>query len=767
MRRSCQDFVPSAIMLILGMVVIHFTVKLIYVNHNSYSEYQQKASDVIILRRHYDEYYMLLHEYQNLPENTQRLNLVPEVTEAFVNFSNLYGNILIRKYSNHAGNYLDQIYELNYLIQNIHYSLIDLKSKEVFQNTDVLIENSYKLKRAIYNIESHYLVDPSSVKYILSNITLRESYLYWAVTAMGLCGFVLILLNGDKIKRLRAFNEERQATFHVLESRLAAMEATCEGIMIVDDEGLLNYMNKAMCDLCMVESREQFIGQEWIDVFSDNNLDFIAAEIMPGLEQDGHWFGEFSLEREDGSIIQTEFTLTQLPGDGLIGTVQDVTQRYVMEQEKRDLEDQFYQAQKMEAIGRLAGGVAHDFNNILAAINGFAEFLVEDLKEDSAEQKYASNILQASSQARDLVEQMLTFSRRRDSAKETIDLAHSLHEIEGMVSASFPKSVDIKTHIEGNVFIDGNMTQISQMVMNLCVNASDAMGEDHGILNLTLDRQKIDEGFPYLNTAMKELPDSKEPPLLRIDDINASTARTTLGHVEKNREYACITISDTGEGISRVIMEHMFEPFFTTKDVNKGTGLGLSTAHGVVVGHRGMMVIESTLMKGSTFEIYLPLSEALSVTAKAAADNNNACNKFSAKDYNILLVEDNQTVREVTENMLNRMGYNVETSVDGLEAFQRLKKAPDDFDLVVSDHNMPRMTGLELVENISLEVPDLPFIFLSGYSEEEMYKKINHHTSVKAALKKPINKDDLAEEIKKIIEEIQFLETQSERAATA
>jgi CheY-like chemotaxis protein len=209
----------------------------------------------------------------------------------------------------------------------------------------------------------------------------------------------------------------------------------------------------------------------------------------------------------------------------------------------------------------------------------------------------------------------------------------------------------------------------------------------------------------------------------------------------------------------------MFEPFFTTKDVDKGTGLGLSIAHGVVVGHRGMMVIESTLMKGSSFEIYLPLSESLSVPAKETADKKNACKDFNTKDYNILLVEDNQTVRDVTENMLKRMGYNVEVNVDGLEAFQRLKKDPDAFDLVLSDHNMPRMTGLELVENIALEAPDLVFVFLSGYSEEEMHKKINHHTSIKAVLKKPVNKDDLAEKIKQVIEEINSLKAKSKKTA--
>ncbi|MDH5723811.1 MAG: response regulator [Alphaproteobacteria bacterium] len=751
-----MDLVPSAVMLILGMVVIHSTVKLIQVNHVSYEDYQKKISDIIILRRYYDDYYKYLIEYEQSIDADNKLSLVSDIKEYFVSFSDLYGNILIKQYDIYSETFLDEILDLKDLIKQVQYGLIDLEQSGHFKNFDQLMTVSVDLKKEVYNLESHYILDPSSLNHIFSDTFARENLLYWSVTAMGLCGFVLIFLNGDKIRRLRRYNEERQVTVREMENRLAAMEAACEGIMIVDSEGHLNYMNEAMCDICLIDNRFDYIDEEWTEIFSENDLDFIATEVMSGLEQDGYWIGEFPLEREDGSMLHTEFSLTQLPGDGLIGTVQDITQRYVMEQEKRDLEDQFYQAQKMEAIGRLAGGVAHDFNNILAAINGFAEFLVEDLQEGSNEKKYAGNILQASAQAKELVEQMLTFSRRRDSIKETIDLAHSLHEIEGMMSASVPKSVEIKTQIEDQIYIDGNVTHISQMIMNLCVNASDAMGEDHGVLSLSLSKRKIDKNFPHQNVIMEKLPDPKETPLLRIDDINSATVRTILGHVEKDREYAQIIVSDTGEGISRVIMEHIFEPFFTTKAVDKGTGLGLSTVHGVVVGHRGMMIINSTLMKGSTFEIYLPLSDASSASSASVeekADRKDIPDDFKPEEYNILLVEDNQTVRDVTENMLRRMGYNVEICADGLQALQYLKKNHDNFDLVVSDHNMPKMTGLELVENISLELPDLPFVFLSGYSEEEMYKKINHHPSIKAVLKKPVMKEDLAEAIKKVFEE--------------
>lgn len=766
--KTCLDFVPSVVMLILGMLAIHYTVKLIQVNHVSYTDYHRKSVDIITLRRSYDYYYVLLRDYREKSLQSEENDvLISALTGSFVDFSDLYGDLLIRQYNKHHQALSDDIFGLQSKIEDIQEKLIYLSSDGLFENPEVLFIRSDELRKAIYGIESRFLLDPSKQDQFFDDINQPESILYWVVTAMGLCGFVLVLLNGDKLRRLRDYNDERQETLGVLENRLAAMEAACEGIMIVDGEGNLNYMNEAMCDICLIDNRFDYIDEEWTDIFSENDLDFIATDILSGLEENGYWIGDFPMERDDGTVIQTEFSLARLPEGGLIGTAQDMTQRVRMEQEKRDLEDQFYQAQKMEAIGRLAGGIAHDFNNILAAINGFAEFLVEDLKKGSDEKKYASNILQASHQAKDLVEQMLTFSRRRDSAKENVDLAHVLMEVKNMIEASVPKTLEIHAEIGDHpVYAMGSTTQVSQMVMNLCVNARDALGEERGTLKIILDECVIDDGFSYLPAITEDMPHPKDQPMLRIDDIGPASTRLILGSVQNGRKYARIAVEDTGEGMSRVIMEQMFEPFFTTKDVDKGTGLGLATVHGVVIGHSGALVIESTLMKGSAFEIFLPLSEDVS-NIKPIGKKGCDGGAFNPADYEVLLVEDNETVRDVMKNMIERMGYHVKTCIDGLEALHVLKEDLCGFDMVLSDYNMPKMTGLELIENISIDNPDLPFVILSGYSEEEMYAKIQNHASIKAVLKKPVHKDILEQKLKDIIEDVNFEKAKSGTFAMA
>lgn len=513
----------------------------------------------------------------------------------------------------------------------------------------------------------------------------------------------------------------------------------------------MTYINQAFQHMfgLQEQSVEDFIGKPWIDLFCEEEGRKFKENVMPILDESGSWRGMVSLVKPDGTPAQIEMAFQRLEGDGTVGTARDMTEKIKSEHEKRDIQAQLYQAQKMEAIGRLAGGIAHDFNNILASMNGYAEFLKEDLDENSPQYEYAGNILSAGYQARALVDQILAFSRHRGSEIETMDLMEPAQESLSMLKASLPKTIEMHTDMElESVPIKGNPTQISQVIMNLCVNAQDAMEGRKGILGISVQAIKADEREGDADWVVAQEPGDNTPLSIKIEEEEEGRTRLWLGHLVRGREYAVLGISDTGTGMSKAVMEHVFEPFFTTKPVEKGTGLGLSTVHGVISAHRGALKIDSALGQGTRFELYFPLSEE-----EQGEQNAEEMQMINDGGQNILLVEDQDNVREMTTRMLERLGYEVATATNGLEAMDMLRKMPNYFHLVITDQNMPKMTGIELIEQAYIDHPDLPFILLSGYSEQKLQDIIQEHPSVRAILRKPIAKADLETKLAQVLGE--------------
>lgn len=412
--------------------------------------------------------------------------------------------------------------------------------------------------------------------------------------------------------------------------------------------------------------------------------------------------------------------------------------------DKDDLRDQLFQAQKLEAVGRLAGGIAHDFNNILAAMNGYAEFLIDDLDKKTPQHGFAQNILKAGVQAREIVDKMLAFSRRDHDESLQVDIKSSIHEMLSMLKVSLPKTIELNTDItEEDAYIQGNKTQISQALMNLCVNAKDAIEGKRGALSISVKPVVADE-YSYIEKS-DELPGANDTPLIDLEDIAENHTRLILGRLAKDYDYISVKLSDTGSGMTRAVMEHIFEPFFTTKSVDKGTGLGLAMVHGVVLSHRGVLVINSVLKEGTTFELLFP-----------SVDLDEDDNAITAEPSNggtgrVLLVEDQDDVRKMMMTMLKRLGFEAECCEDGAEGLSVLRENPDYFDVVLTDQNMPNMTGVELIQATSSVYPDLPFVVLSGYSKEKMEKIMQQEPTVKALLKKPVMRDVLLETLTAVI----------------
>ena len=609
----------------------------------------------------------------------------------------------------------------------------------------------------------------------------KEAWLYWLIFIMGFCGFVLLVANSSKLKELERLNSEKKGSVDLLRERLTALEAASDGIFIVNAIGQITYMNSAFYKIISGDStpkgaqkkRRKLLGKVWRDVFSSSDVEVIEEDILPELEEKGVWYGAFQIFAQNNTNTWTDMSLTKLPEGGFIGTVQDVSYRKQAEKEKKQLEEQFYQAQKMEAIGRLAGGIAHDFNNILAAMNGYAEFLIDDLKEGSEQHGFAENILKAGRQARSLVDQMLAFSRRGGTDEDIVDVHQALEEAIGMITVSMPKTIELKANIHpGHMLVSGSPTQVSQMIMNLCVNAQDAIEEERGSIYIYLGVSNPSE-VDIPNVIREEMPDPSATPYMRIDDIGAGQTRMVIGHLVRDHCYAKLSIQDSGTGISRPVMEHIFEPFFTTKPVDKGTGLGLATVHGIVASHRGLLVIDSKLGSGTTFEVYFPLiveaeenSDVLAeccgekmrdrqgVTKICCAGEDDKKGRASkakkGKKLNILLAEDQENVRNMITTMLKRLGHEVTTAGTGMEGLDIIRDNPTKFDLVITDYNMPKMTGLEMAQQVSVDLPNLRFVLLSGYSQEKMSEMIEGHASFKAVLRKPVSKKVLAEVIREV-----------------
>lgn len=587
---------------------------------------------------------------------------------------------------------------------------------------------------------------------------LREEHnrFYIAVLALGLMTFVLYVISIGKMNDYKNLHRQNKKYLDLLQSQLAAIEAAGDGIGIVDKEGNLSFMNKALMDIhgIKAENAADFIGHSWTKLYTEKGRHSIEQDVIPALMEKGTWEGNSPILRQNGETLMTELSLRRLTDGSMIGTVRDISERQKSEARRKELEQQFYQAQKMEAIGRLAGGIAHDFNNVLAAINGYAEFLTEDLEEGTPQRGYAANILRAGLQARGVVDQILAFSRQKQTGKEPLDILVPIQETLSMLNASLPKTIELHTDLKADrTVLDGNATQIAQIIMNLCVNAKDAIDDisnERGIITLTLTNARAEEILPERLLA-EELTSPDNAPPTSLKDTENGGVRLTLGSLAKSRLYICLSVGDTGSGMSRTVMEHIFEPFFTTKPVDKGTGLGLATVHGVIVSHQGALIVDSTLGKGTTFTLYFPVLERSSDTS--AQGEKEKWQSLVAGSGNILVVEDQEDVRDILTQMLERLGYNAHACENGLDALTLLREEPNYFDLIVTDQNMPTMTGLELVQQVHFNNPELPFILVSGYSQEKLQNIMKEHPAIKATLRKPISKDHLAQKITEVLAE--------------
>ena len=428
---------------------------------------------------------------------------------------------------------------------------------------------------------------------------------------------------------------------------------------------------------------------------------------------------ELQQTSRSGRIIDIEVSVswvydTEGTPVAIQGSTRDITSRKQAQREKEAFEARLHQAEKLEAIGTLAGGIAHDINNVLAIIIGYTELVRDALCADSRERANLEQVLKAGIRASDLVKQILTFSRKTISDPRPVLLYPVVREALKLLRSSLPATIEITSHIPRTpLCVMSDPTQIHQVIMNLCTNAYHAMGEDGGRLEVGLTPVEV------------EVP---AHPALAVGS------------------YVCLSVRDSGCGMDQATRARIFDPFFTTKEVGRGTGLGLATVHGIVSALKGAILVESEPGQGSLFQVFLPRSEAPLTRAGTSPDH------FAARGSgeSILLVDDEPAILRSLCSLLENLGYQVRACAEGHEALEVFKAAPEGYDLVITDQIMPRMTGTQLLDELLHIRTDLPVILASGYSEKITPEKALD-LGFSAYLDKPVCLEELASVIQEVL----------------
>ncbi len=416
--------------------------------------------------------------------------------------------------------------------------------------------------------------------------------------------------------------------------------------------------------------------------------------------------------RKDGSRIHVAITASPviIEGDtiGVYAIHRDITERKLAEAEQERLQTRLRQAEKMEAVGRLAGGIAHDFNNVLGGILGYGEMLLESAAEGSAEQRYARNLLIAANRARDLVDQILTYSRSQRAARGPVEIGRVVRETLEVIRGSIPPDIALELVFpDVPLVVYGDQTQLHQVVMNLCTNAVHAMAGD-GTLSVSLQAVDVE------------------------DDLKLAQATLTPGR------YVKLSVADTGTGMDGATLARIFEPFFTTKEVGRGTGLGLSLVYGIVADSGGVTHVMSELGLGSTFEIYLPRADTESLAVEEAEGPLER-----GHGERVLVIDDEKPLLIMTAELLTRLGYEPAPFSDARAALASLEAMPDAYDIVLTDEMMPGLTGTAFAQAARRARPRLPVILVSGYTGP-MLTQVALGAGVREVLRKPMHSRELA-----------------------
>lgn len=494
-------------------------------------------------------------------------------------------------------------------------------------------------------------------------------------------------------------------------------------IIMMDHEGNISYSNEAMENIFGYSS-EEILGKELHALFVPERYQQAFSEGLEVFKLSGKGGAisklvELNALRKDGTEFPIELSLSSVRVKGkwhALGIIRDISERKSAEKDKERLQDQLLQSQKMESIGTLASGIAHDFNNILGIIIGNADLAMDDVPEKNPARNNLKEIRKASHRAKDLVRQILAFSRQSHMELKPVRIGPIIKESLKMLRSSIPANIEIQQNLSSKWdIVLGDATQINQIFFNLCTNAAHALRGGEGVLEVSLEDVEFKE------------------------DVTAKYHDLTPGR------YVKMTVRDTGQGIAPEDMERIFDPYFTTKEVGEGTGLGLSVTLGIVKNHGGAVSVKSELGKGTSFYVFLPSIEGEVKTEIETVE------PLPGGNERILFVDDEKAMVDVVRPMLERMGYDVTARTGSVEALEAFQAKSDGFDLVITDLAMPNMTGLDLSRELIKIRPEIPIILCTGFSEKINAVKAEQ-TGVRATVMKPIVMSEIASTIRDVLD---------------
>mgnify|MGYP001552498989 CR=1 FL=1 len=557
------------------------------------------------------------------------------------------------------------------------------------------------------------------------------AYVAYGLSATGLVllvAWLMTLLERRENSRLERVVAERTGELSRSNAQLAhqveeirvltrAIVQSPIAVFITNPEGVIEFVNPRSCELTGCEAA-RLTGANLNEMRAPNIARQLLAEIAKTLSRGESWSGQLAYRRPDGRFVEVRSTISPiLSPDGQtrhhLVLEEDITEWLADQQRNRRLQVQLTQAQKTESIGTLAGGIAHDFNNILTGILGYCELarLAADAQMDVRPD--LQQIRVAGLRAKDLVMQILTFSRQSNTKLVPIELAGPVAEAMKLIRASTPSTIEIIEKLESGTIL-ADATQIHQVMINLCTNAVHSMRDRRGRLEIAVRSLTVDAGLAA-----------------EIQNLKAGA-------------YLRLTVSDNGHGMDQATLERIFDPFFTTKRQGEGTGLGLAIVQGVVVNHDGAIRVSSRPEEGTKFELYFPRTE------RRATLSTPAIPPATGEGQEILVVDDEPSVAEFAASRLKHFGYRPVLFRDPREALEAFNATPSRFAVVVTDLTMPHLTGLELINQVRSVRPLVPAVVLTGYGREEIREKIAELPCC-MLLAKPFSGEELAHALSQVI----------------